>query len=97
MAPSASTLPNSRALTSARKWPRSPPLLELKTGKDLEIEKLATNVHMAPNGLRAENFNAILPALGTLVGGGTLDSKNISTSRWPRRSLAAQSAPWKRG
>jgi hypothetical protein len=52
-------------------------LTGLKTGKDLEIEKLTTNVHMAPNGLRAENFNAILPALGTLVGGGTLDSKNV--------------------
>jgi len=51
-------------------------LTGLKTGKDLAIEKLATNVHMAPNGLRAENFNAILPALGTLAGGGTLDSKN---------------------
>ncbi|HLK04434.1 MAG TPA: AsmA family protein [Candidatus Acidoferrum sp.] len=51
-------------------------LTGLKTGKDLEIEKLRTNVHMAPNGLRAENFNAILPALGTLVGGGTLDEKN---------------------
>ncbi|HET9802200.1 MAG TPA: AsmA family protein [Candidatus Acidoferrum sp.] len=51
-------------------------LTGLKTGKDLEIEKLTTNVHMAPNGLRAENFNAVLPALGTLVGGGTLDSKN---------------------
>src|SRR5437667_1050849 len=51
-------------------------LTGLKTGKDLEIEKLATNVHMAPNGLRAENFSAILPALGTLAGGGTLDSKN---------------------
>lgn len=51
-------------------------LTGLKTGKDLEIEKLTTNVHMAPNGLRAENFNAVLPALGTLIGGGTLDSKN---------------------
>ncbi|GAC1631619.1 MAG: hypothetical protein NVS9B14_03700 [Candidatus Acidiferrum sp.] len=51
-------------------------LTGLKTGKDLEIEKLTTNIHMAPNGLRAENFNAVLPALGTLVGGGTLDSKN---------------------
>src|SRR5262249_59949486 len=51
-------------------------LTGLKTGKDLEIEKLTTNVHMAPTGLRAEDFNAILPALGTLVGGGTLDSKN---------------------
>jgi AsmA protein len=51
-------------------------LTGLKTGKDLEIEKLTTNVHMAPTGLRAEDFNAILPALGTLKGGGTLDARN---------------------
>ena len=48
----------------------------LKTGKDLDIEKLTTNVHMAPNGLRAENFLAVVPTLGNLAGGGTLDSKN---------------------
>jgi AsmA protein len=48
----------------------------LKTGKDLEIEKLTTNIHMAPTGLKAEGFNATLPSLGTLTGGGTLDSKN---------------------
>ena len=51
-------------------------LTGLKTGKDLDIEKLTTNIHMAPSGLKAEDFNAILPSLGTLVGGGTLDSKN---------------------
>jgi AsmA protein len=51
-------------------------LTGLKTGKDLDIEKLTSNVHMAPNGLRAENFLAVLPTLGNLVGGGTLDSKN---------------------
>lgn len=51
-------------------------LTGLKTGKDLEIEKLTTNVHMAPTGLKAEDFNAILPSLGKLTGGGTLDSKN---------------------
>jgi len=51
-------------------------LTGLKTGKDLDIEKLTTNVHMAPNGLRAENFLAVVPTLGNLVGGGTLDSKN---------------------
>jgi AsmA protein len=51
-------------------------LTGLKTGKDLEIEKLTTNVHMAPTGLKADDFNAVLPALGTLTGGGTLDSKN---------------------
>ena len=48
----------------------------LKTGKDLDIEKMTTNVHMAPNGLRADNFLAVVPSLGNLAGGGTLDSKN---------------------
>src|SRR5260370_13238202 len=51
-------------------------LTGLKTGKDLEIEKLTTNVHMAPNGLRAENFIAVVPSVGDMTGAGTLDSKN---------------------
>jgi len=51
-------------------------LAGLKTGKDLEIEKMTSNVHMAPNGLRAENFLAVVPSVGNLAGGGTLDSKN---------------------
>jgi len=51
-------------------------LTGLKTGKDLDIEKLTTNVHMAPNGLKAENFLAVVPSVGNLAGGGTLDSKN---------------------
>jgi AsmA protein len=51
-------------------------LTGLKTGKDLDIEKLTTNVHMAPNGLRAENFIAVVPNLGNLTGAGTLDAKN---------------------
>lgn len=51
-------------------------LTGVKTGKDLEIEKLTSNVHMAPSGLRAENFLAVVPNLGNLAGAGTLDSKN---------------------
>ena len=51
-------------------------LTGLKTGRDLDIEKLTTNVHMAPNGLRAENFIAVVPSLGNLTGAGTLDAKN---------------------
>jgi len=51
-------------------------LTGLKTGKDLEIQKMTSNVHMAPNGLRAENFLAVVPSIGDLAGGGTLDSKN---------------------
>ena len=51
-------------------------LTGLKTGKDLQIEKLTTKLRMAPNGLEADNFLAVLPALGQLTGAGTLDSKN---------------------
>ena len=48
----------------------------LKTGKDLDIEKLTTNLRMAPDGLKADNFIAVIPSLGNLAGAGTIDSKN---------------------
>lgn len=51
-------------------------LTGIKTGSDLLIEKLTSDVRVAPDGLQAENFNAVIPALGTLVGQGTVDSKN---------------------
>jgi AsmA protein len=51
-------------------------LAGIKSGKDLDIEKMTTNVHMATTGLRADNFDLVVPALGTVVGGGTLDAKN---------------------
>ncbi len=51
-------------------------LAGIKTGSDLDIQQLTTNVHVAPDGIRSENFNAVVPALGTLVGNGTIDAKN---------------------
>jgi len=51
-------------------------LTGLKTGKDMDIEKMSTNVHMAPTGLRADNFLAVVPGVGNLTGAGTLDAKN---------------------
>jgi AsmA protein len=51
-------------------------LTGIKSGKDLEIEKLTSNVHVAPDGLKADNFLAVLPALGNLAGNGIIDSKN---------------------
>jgi AsmA protein len=51
-------------------------LTGVKTGGDLEIEKLTSNLRMAPDGLQADNFDAVVPAVGTLVGGGTINSKN---------------------
>ena len=51
-------------------------LAGMKTGKDLDIEKITSNIRMAPDGLRADNFQAVLPAVGSLAGVGTIDSKN---------------------
>jgi AsmA protein len=51
-------------------------LAGIKTGKDLLIEQLTSNVQMAPDGLKAENFLMVAPALGKLVGAGTVDAKN---------------------
>jgi AsmA protein len=51
-------------------------LVGINTGKDLDIEKMTTDLHVAPTGLQAQNFQAVVPSLGTLVGNGTIDAKN---------------------
>jgi len=51
-------------------------LAGIKSGKDLDIQKLTTNLRMAPDGLKAENFVVVVPAVGNLSGAGTVDSKN---------------------
>jgi AsmA protein len=51
-------------------------LTGVKSGSDLVIEKLTSDLRMAPDGLKADNFNAVVPAVGSMVGGGTIDSKN---------------------
>ena len=51
-------------------------LAGIKTGQDLVIEKMTSDVHMATTGIKADNFNLVVPNLGTVVGAGTLDAKN---------------------
>ncbi|MGB2656091.1 MAG: hypothetical protein WAN62_20080, partial [Candidatus Acidiferrum sp.] len=51
-------------------------LAGIKSGKDLDIEKLTTNLRMSPDGLKADNFIAVIPSVGNLSGAGTVDSKN---------------------
>ena len=51
-------------------------LAGIKSGSDLIIEKFTTNLHMATTGLRADNMDAVVPALGSMVGNGTVDAKN---------------------
>jgi AsmA protein len=51
-------------------------LTGINTGSDLLIDKLTSDVRMSPEGLRADNFIAVLPQLGQLTGAGTADAKN---------------------
>ena len=51
-------------------------LSSVKTGKDLDIDKMTTNLRVAPDGLRVDNFLAVVPSLGNLAGAGTVDAKN---------------------
>ena len=48
----------------------------LETGNDLNIEQMTTNLRVAPNGLRFDTFNAVVPAVGSLIGAGTIDARN---------------------
>jgi len=51
-------------------------LVGLNTGKDLDIEKMTSDVRMAPTGIEVQKFQAVVTSLGTLVGNGTIDAKN---------------------
>jgi AsmA protein len=68
-------------------------LTGVKTGNDLNIEKLTTNLHMAPDGLKADNFLAVVPPLGSLTGLGTIDSKNNLDFKMVANLANAAAAP----
>jgi AsmA protein len=51
-------------------------LAGIKSGKDLEIQNLTSDLRMSPEGLKADNFVAVIPSVGNLSGAGTVDSKN---------------------
>jgi AsmA protein len=67
-------------------------LTGIKTGSDLDIEKLTSDLRMAPDGLKADNFLAIVPQLGNLTGAGTVDSKNALDFKMVAALSSAQSA-----
>src|SRR6266403_1728112 len=68
-------------------------LTGVKTGKDLDIEKLTSNLHMAPDGIRADNFLAVVPTLGQLIGAGRIDSKNNLDFKMVASLASAAAAP----
>lgn len=51
-------------------------LAGVKSGRDMEIDKLTSSVRVAPDGIKADNFIAVVPGVGNLAGAGTVDSKN---------------------
>lgn len=72
-------------------------LAGIQTGQDLDIEKLTTDVRMAPTGLDATNLLAVVPRFGVLAGAGTVNSRNAldfkMAARLPDFQPAAGGAP----
>ena len=42
------------------------------TGNDTDIENLSSNVHYAPDGIRLDQINVVIPSIGTVTGAGTV-------------------------
>src|SRR5260370_18876219 len=68
-------------------------LTGVKTDTDLNTKKLTANLHMAPDGLKADNFLAVLPPLGNLTGLGAIDSKNNLDFKMVANLANAAAAP----
>jgi len=47
-----------------------------KTGPDTSIQNFSSDVHYSPSGIQTSNVNLVLPAIGTLVGNGTVSPQN---------------------
>ena len=46
------------------------------SSSDTVIETLSSNLRVAPEGIRADNLNIVIPSLGSLTGNGTVSSSN---------------------
>jgi AsmA protein len=51
-------------------------LAGLKTGNDLAIDKVTTDLRVAPNGIQVSNFQAVVPSVGNLAGAGDVNASN---------------------
>jgi AsmA protein len=51
-------------------------LAGLKPGGDTIIQTFSSGLHISPDGIRADNLNLIVPALGTMTGSGTISPNN---------------------
>ncbi|MGZ4856541.1 MAG: AsmA family protein [Candidatus Angelobacter sp.] len=51
-------------------------LTGLKGGSDTVIQTLSSNLRISPEGIRADNLKLIVPAIGTMMGRGTIGANN---------------------
>jgi len=56
-----------------------------KTGPDTSIQNLSTKVYVAPNGIRTEQINLVIPALGEITGTGIISASNALDFRMNAR------------
>lgn len=67
-------------------------LAGLKTGSMTAIDQFSSNLRLAPEGLRAENVNLVLPAIGVLTGNGTVTPGNVLNFKMLARLNSSASA-----
>ena len=46
------------------------------SSSDTVIQTFSSNLHMGPEGLRADNLNIVVPSIGSMTGNGTVSSSN---------------------
>jgi AsmA protein len=62
----------------------------VKTGSDTSIEKLTSNLRVAPEGIRADAMELVMPALGQVTGAGTVSSNSALDFRMIATMSSAQ-------
>ena len=67
-------------------------LTGIPTGKDLQIEKLTTNLRMVPDGLKVDHLVVVVPSFGKLVGSGSIDSRNNLDFKMTATLISASAA-----
>lgn len=51
-------------------------LAGIRTGSDTTIQRMSSKLRIAPEGIRADNLNVVVPGLGTVTGAGTIANNN---------------------
>jgi AsmA protein len=61
-------------------------------GSDTDIQTLGANLHIDPQGTRADNLNLVVPAIGTITGNGTVNANQQLDCKMVAKITAAGGA-----